>query len=91
MAQAKRRQNLIFPDSFFPSSFFLSLFFPVFYITESDFGQTFHAETFSTLDDACDALNAMEHAQDCAYSYARELAISELKGQIQDFLEESTD
>ncbi len=63
----------------------------MFFITESDYGQTFYAETFSTLDDACDALNAMEYAQDCAYSYTRELAISELKNQIQDFLEESTD
>jgi hypothetical protein len=63
----------------------------VFFITESDFGQTFHAETFHTFDDACDFLNAMECEQDRAYSYTRELAISELKGQIQDFLEESTD
>jgi hypothetical protein len=63
----------------------------MFYITESDYGHTFIAETFPTLDDACDVLNAMECAQDCAYSYARELAISELKSQIQDFLEESTD
>jgi hypothetical protein len=63
----------------------------MFFITESDYGQTFHAETFPTFDDACDALNAMEYAQDCAYSYTRELAISELKSQIQDFLEESTD
>lgn len=63
----------------------------MFYITESDYGHTFYAETFPTFDDACDALNAMEYAQDCAYSYARELAISELKSQIQDFLEENTD
>jgi hypothetical protein len=63
----------------------------MFYITESDYGQTFYAEIVPTFDDACDALNAMEHAQDCAYSYARELAISELKSQIQDFLEENTD
>jgi len=63
----------------------------MFFITESDYGQTFYAETFSTLDDACDALNAMECAQDCTYSYTRELAIAELKSQIQDFLEESTD
>jgi hypothetical protein len=63
----------------------------MFYITESDHGQTFYAETFPAFYYACDALNAMEYAQDCAYSYARELAISELKSQIQDFLEESTD
>jgi hypothetical protein len=63
----------------------------VFFITESDYGHTFYAETFTTLDDACDALNAMECEQDRAYSYARELAISELKGQMQNFLEESAD
>jgi hypothetical protein len=61
----------------------------MFFITESDFGQTFHAETFPTFDDACDALNAMEYAQDCAYSYARECAIAELKSQIIDFMTEN--
>jgi hypothetical protein len=61
----------------------------VFYITESDYGHTFIAETFHTLDDACAYLNQLECSQDCAHSYTRGLAISQLKGQIQDFLEES--
>jgi hypothetical protein len=63
----------------------------VFFITESDFGQTFYAETFPTLDDACNFLNLLETEQDRAYSFSRELSIAELKGQIQDFLEESED
>jgi hypothetical protein len=63
----------------------------VFYITESDFGQTFYAETFQTLDDACNFLNLLETEQDRAYSFSRELSIAELKSQIQDFLEESKD
>ncbi len=63
----------------------------MFYITESDFGQTFYAETFQTLDDACNFLNLLETEQDRAYSFSRELSIAELKSQIQDFLEESKD
>ena len=61
----------------------------MFFITESDFGQTFYAETFQTFDDACNFLNLLETEQDRAYSFSRELSIAELKGQIQDFLEES--
>jgi hypothetical protein len=61
----------------------------VFYITESDFGHTFYAETFPTFDDACHALNMLELSQEEAYSYARECSISELKQQIIDFMEES--
>jgi hypothetical protein len=63
----------------------------VFYITETDFGHTFNAETFHTFDDACDFLNLLETEQDRAYSFSRELSIVELKQQIQDFLEESED
>jgi citrate lyase synthetase len=61
----------------------------MFYITTTEYGQTFHAETFTTFDDACDFLNLLENAQDDSYSYARELAISELKGQIVDFMAEN--
>lgn len=60
----------------------------MFYITESDFGQTFYAQTFPTFDDACHALNILETEQDRAYSYARECSIAELKQQIVDFMEE---
>ena len=61
----------------------------MFYITESDFGQTFHAETFPTFDDACAFLDSLQLAQDLAYSYSRECAISELQSQIVDFMEEN--
>jgi hypothetical protein len=61
----------------------------VFYITESDCGHTFYAETFPTLDDACHFLNMLESEQDLAYSFTRECAISELKQQILDFMTES--
>ena len=72
----------------------LPLFVPshnctMFYITESDYGQTFYAETFSTFDDACDFLNMLENAQDDSYSYARECAIAELKSQLVDFITEN--
>jgi len=60
----------------------------MFYITESDCGLSFYAETFATLDDACDFLNVLENAQDDAYSYARDCAIAELKQQIIDFMAE---
>jgi hypothetical protein len=60
----------------------------VFFITESDFGHTFYAETFPTLDDACNFLDSLQLAQDVAYSYARECAITELQSQIVDFMEE---
>lgn len=60
----------------------------MFYITESDFGHTFYAETFPTFDDACHALNMLELSQDEAYSFTRECAIAELKQQIIDFMEE---
>lgn len=72
----------------------LPLFIPshnctMFFITESDYGQTFYAETFSTFDDACAFLDSLELAQDLAYSYARECAISELKSQLVDFMTEN--
>jgi len=63
----------------------------MFYLTSTDFGHTFYAETFHTLDDACNFLNLLETEQDRAYSFSRELSIAELKQQIQDFLEESED
>ena len=63
----------------------------MFYITESDYGHTFYAETFPTFDDACHYLDAMECEQDRAYSYARECAIAELKQQIVDFMAENTE
>jgi hypothetical protein len=61
----------------------------VFYITQSDFGHTFYAETFSSFDDACAFLDSLELAQDVAYSYARECAIAELQSQIVDFMAEN--
>lgn len=61
----------------------------MFYITTSDFGQTFYAETFPTFDDACQFLDLLEIEQDRAYSYARECSISELKQQLVDFMEEN--
>lgn len=60
----------------------------MFYITESDCGHTFYAETFSTFDDACAFLDSLQLAQDVAYSYARECAITELQSQIVDFMAE---
>ncbi len=63
----------------------------MFYITESDYGHTFYAETFPTFDDACHYLDAMELAQDLAYSHARYCAIAELKQQIIDFMTENTE
>ncbi len=63
----------------------------MFHLTSTEYGQTFYAETFQTLDDACDFLNLLETEQDRAYSFSRELSIAELKSQIQDFLEESED
>ena len=63
----------------------------MFYITESDCGHTFYAETFPTFDDACHYLDAMELAQDLAYSHARYCAIAELKQQVIDFMTENTE
>jgi len=61
----------------------------MFHITESDYGQTFHAETFPSFDDACNFLNMLENAQEDAYSYVRECAITELQSQIVDFMAEN--
>jgi hypothetical protein len=61
----------------------------VFYITESDFGHTFYAETFSTFDDACAFLDSLQLAQDVAYSFTRECAIAEIKQQLVDFMTEN--
>lgn len=61
----------------------------MFYITESDFGQTFYAQTFTSFDDACHFLSMLESEQDLAYSFARECSISELKQQLVDFMEEN--
>ena len=63
----------------------------MFHLTSTEYGHTFIAETFHTFDDACNFLNLLETEQDRAYSFSRELSIAELKGQIQDFLEESED
>jgi hypothetical protein len=64
----------------------------MFHLTSTDFGQAFITESFESLDDACAYLNELEYSQDCAYSYTRELAISQLKDQITDYLlEESED
>ena len=61
----------------------------MFYITESDFGHTFYAETFSTFDDACAFLDSLQLAQDVAYSFTRECAIAEIKQQLVDFMTEN--
>ena len=61
----------------------------MFHLTSTDCGQTFYAETFSSLDDACAFLNMLENAQDDSYSYARECAITELHSQIIDFMAEN--
>ena len=64
----------------------------MFYITATEYGHTYHAETFATLDDACAYLNELQYHQDCAFSYDREIAIAELTDQIADYLlEESED
>jgi hypothetical protein len=60
----------------------------MFYITATEYGQTFHVEAFSSFDDACDFLNMLENAQDDSYSFERDCAIAELKSQIVDFMEE---
>jgi len=60
----------------------------MFYITATDYGQTYHAETFSSFDDACNFLNMLENAQEDAYSFERDSAIAELKSQIVDFMAE---
>jgi hypothetical protein len=61
----------------------------MFYISTTEYGQTFNAETFASFDDACDFLNTLENAQDDSYSYTRECAIAELKSQIVDFMAEN--
>ena len=61
----------------------------MFYISTTEYGHTYHAETFASFDDACHALNMLELAQDDAHSFARECCISELKQQIVDFMVES--
>jgi hypothetical protein len=61
----------------------------MFYITATEYGQTFNAEIFATFDDACAFLDSLELAQDLAYSYSRECAISEVKQQIVDFMTEN--
>ena len=61
----------------------------MFYITATEYGHTYHAETFATFDDACDFLNMLENAQDDSYSFERECAIVELQSQIVDFMTES--
>ena len=60
----------------------------MFYITATEYGQTFNVETFSSFDDACDFLNMLENAQDDSYSFERECSIAELKSQIIDFMAE---
>jgi hypothetical protein len=60
----------------------------MFHLTSTDYGQTYHAETFHTLDDACDFLNMLENAQDDSYSFERECSIAELKQQLVDFMAE---
>ena len=56
---------------------------------QDEYGFAYTAETFSSLDDACDFLNMLELSQDEHYSYARECAITELKSQILDFMTEN--
>lgn len=60
----------------------------MFYISATEYGHTYHAETFASFDNACDFLNMLQNAQDDAYSYARECSIAELQSQIVDFMAE---
>jgi len=60
----------------------------MFYISATECGHTYYAETFATLDDACSYLNELQYYQDCAFSYDREIAIAELIDQIGDFMAE---
>lgn len=60
----------------------------MFTLTDCDeYGYTFIVETFPDVDSACDALNSLQLAQDCAYSYTRELAIAELSDQLANYQE----
>jgi len=87
MAQVSVRLRLNFPpDSFFPA---LSFFPEMFFISETDCGHTFYAETFSTFDEACDFLNMLQLSQEDYYSYARDCAIAELSSQLVDFMAEN--
>ena len=60
----------------------------MFYITATEYGHTYYAETFATFDDACHALNMLELSQEDVYSFERDCAIAELKSQIVDFMAE---
>ena len=84
MAQARGKLNPIFPDSFYiPLQSF-----PVFYITESDYGLSFYAETFHTVEDAQDAISRLYDAlEDCTGSgYSIRCAIAELEDQLSEHL-----
>jgi hypothetical protein len=61
----------------------------MFHLTSTEYGQTFYAEAFQTLDDACNFLNMLELSQEDSYSFQRELSIAELKSQIVDFMTEN--
>ena len=61
----------------------------MFHLTSTEYGHTFIAETFHTLDDARDYLNELEYHQGRAFSWDREIAIAELIDQMADFMAES--
>jgi len=77
MAQVSVKLRLNFPE--------------MFYLTSTEYGHTFNAETFHTLDDARAYLNELQYHQDFAFSYDREIAIAELTDQIADYLLEESE
>lgn len=59
----------------------------MFYITESDYGSRHIVDTLHTVEDALDAIDAMEAAiDDGAPSYRLRYAIAELKDQLEPYI-----
>lgn len=56
-----------------------------------EYGYSYTVETFPDVDSLCDAINSLQNAQDCAFSYSRECYISELKSQLTDAMEEQSE
>ena len=60
----------------------------MFHLTSTDYGQTYHAETFHTVEDAQDAISRLYDAlEDCTGSgYSIRCAIAELEDQLSEHL-----
>ncbi len=59
----------------------------MFYLTATEYGHSYIAETYETIDDAYAAIDAMENAIDDGQpSYLLACSIAELKEQIADYL-----